>query len=322
MYFKKRKNMTTILLTGSTGQIGRDLMSSLQGFGDIIPISHQDMHLEDFNQIRKVVRTVAPDIIIHPAAYTNVNQAECDPEKAMRVNAEATAILAHEAQRLNAGMIYYSTDYVFDGKQSTPYTEEDLPHPINVYGQSKYAGEIAVMQHCEAHWIIRTSWVYSILGNNFLKAIIRQAQEKETLTVINDQFGSPTWSATMSDITRKMLQHAHASPSVASHIKHTAGIYHATAAGSTSWYEYAQYILAQLKQHNVPLAMTNIDEAIIPVSSAVLTEQAERPKNSCLATHKLHETFGIQLPHWQIDVASCIDEMINEYQLQQGHVLP
>lgn len=297
-----------ILLTGIEGQVGGDLLSSLQGIGEIIPVAHQDMHLEDFNQTRRIIRRVAPDIIIHPAAYTSVKEAEYEAEKAIRINAEASDIIAQEAHQLGAAVIYYSTDYVFDGKKTSPYTEDDQPAPINAYGQSKYQGEVAVATQCEAHWILRTSWVYSVSGQNFLNTMLKLFKQQTSLNVVADQIGTPTWSATISDITRRLLQQALQTGDPVAYIKKTAGIYHLTAQGSTSWHDYATFIWTQCHQHQIPLKVMEAS-AIIPVNTNP-NDMPHRPLNSRLSTQKLTDTFGIQLPTWQEDVELCLTQII------------
>jgi dTDP-4-dehydrorhamnose reductase len=194
-----------ILLTGQTGQIGSELALSLQGVGEVIYFPRTAMDLSDLDQVRDVIRAVRPDLIVNPAAYTAVVQAESEPALATLINGAAPGVMAQEAQRLGAGLIQYSTDYVFDGAQTKPYDEKAIPNPLNVYGQSKLAGEQAVAQHCEAHWILRTSWVYDAHGANFLKTVLRLAQEQSQFTMVADQFGAPTWAKSIARLTREML---------------------------------------------------------------------------------------------------------------------
>ncbi|MFJ9451904.1 dTDP-4-dehydrorhamnose reductase [Herbaspirillum sp. NPDC101397] len=306
-----------ILLTGQTGQIGHELAQSLQGLGEIISVSRQQMNLADLDQIRDVIRTTRPNLIVNPAAYTTVDKAESEPELAKRINAEAPGVIAAEAQRLGAPLVHYSTDYVFDGKQDLPYEETAQTHPINVYGRSKRAGEEAIARHCEAYWILRTSWVYGAGGGNFLKTVIRLAQEQEKLIMVDDQFGAPTWSKTISDVTRRLLLNGQAAAGTRvdpDHLRRTSGIYHITAAGETSWHGYASFIVDRLRAMNVPVKICGSD-MIAPVPSSTYPTLAHRPRNSRLSGRKLTSTFGVTMPAWQTDVATFLEELVSEYGL-------
>ncbi|WP_034296365.1 dTDP-4-dehydrorhamnose reductase [Herbaspirillum sp. RV1423] len=309
-----------ILLTGQSGQIGHELAISLQGLGEIVSFSRQQMDLADLDQVRDVIRATRPDLIINPAAYTAVVKAESEPELAMRINGEAPGVIAEEAQRLGAPLVHYSTDYVFDGSQEQPYAESAPTHPINVYGQSKCAGEEAIARHCEAYWILRTSWVYSVGGGNFLKTVIRLAQEQEKFTIVGDQFGAPTWSRTIGDVTRRLLLNG-GSQIAPDHVRRTSGIYHLTAAGATSWHGYASFIVDRLQALNVPLKVGG-NAMITPVPSSTYPVPPHRPKSSRLAGEKLASTFGVSMPQWQTDVAACLEEIVREYGLAEGLRLP
>lgn len=309
-----------ILLTGQTGQLGQLLAPALAKHATLISVTRKQMDLEDLNQIREIIRATKPDLIINPAAYTAVVKAETDIARATRINAEAPEVIAQEAQRLGAGMIHYSTDYVFDGAQRQPYTEEDMPNPLNVYGQSKYAGELAVAQHCEAHWILRTSWVYSVAGANFLKTVIRLAQANETFTIADDQFGAPTWAHTLSDITISALL-GKKNKFDLDHIRNTAGRYHVTASGETSWHLYARFIVDQLLQLGVPLTIKD-SSAVMPVSTTLQPGMPKRPASSRLDGHKFATAFGLAMPQWQTDVAQCLQQIVSQYDLVNGQLLP
>lgn len=304
-----------ILLTGISGQIGHDLAKTLGGLAEIVAVSREQMNLEDINQIRHVIRTVKPSLIINPAAYTAVAAAEVNIEQATRINAIAPGIIAQEAQHIGASMIHFSTDYVFDGNTTAPYSEDDTCNPVNVYGTSKLAGEVAVRSHCEHHWILRTSWVYSVHGNNFLKTVIRLAQEKEQLSMVYDQIGAPTWSRTISTITRHMLtgQNQQINADI---LRQTTGTYHLTSRGETSWYDYAQFIVARLQASGIPLALN--PASIKPVSGKTFPIPPARPENSRLSCAKLLATFGIDTPAWQDDVATCMTEILGAYPLDSG----
>jgi dTDP-4-dehydrorhamnose reductase len=248
-------------------------------------------------------------LIINAAAHTAVDKAESEPELAMRINAQAPAVMAQEAQALGAGMIHYSTDYVFDGSKAGSYDEDDAPHPLNAYGRSKLAGERAVAAACEAHWIFRTSWVYGAHGNNFLKTIVRLAQERTQLNVVADQVGAPTWARRISEVTRCLLLHdARGEASPLDCLRQTAGLYHLTADGAASWYEYACFIVEQLHSWHVPITLDA--QAITPISTRNYPTPAHRPLNSRLAMNKIGRTFQISADNWQQDVATCLRDII------------
>lgn len=298
-----------ILLTGQSGQIGSELAQSLGGLGEVIYFPRTGMDLADLDQVRDVIRAVQPDLIVNPAAYTAVPRAEQEPSLAMLVNGDAPGVMAEEAQRLGAAMIHYSTDYVFDGAQTKPYEEAATTNPLNVYGQSKLAGELAVRRNCEVHWILRTSWVYGVHGGNFMKTVMRLAQEQTQLTMINDQFGAPTWARTISRITREMLHGSRGDAmQVLGRISATAGTYHLTAGGETNWYEYAAFIVDYLRAQGIQTSVAG-SAAITPVPTP--PGAPIRPKSSRLALSKLESTFKLRLPHWRSDASKCLDELID-----------
>ena len=302
-----------ILLTGQSGQIGGELALSLKDVGEVISFSRAQMDLTDLDHVRDVIRAARPDLIINPAAYTAVVKAESEPALATLINAEAPGIIAQEAQRLGAALIHYSTDYVFDGAQTQPYDETAPTNPINVYGQSKLGGEQAVARYCEAHWILRTSWVYGVQGGNFMKTVIRLAQEQPQFTMNCDQFGAPTWARTVSRVTSELLTNNRGSGNAArgpDRIRDTAGIYHLTAAGETSWYEYASFIVDHLQARGVPTKIAG-SAAITPIPTTTGPLLPDRPKNSRLAIGKLESTFQIRMPHWRSDAEKCLDEIID-----------
>ncbi len=194
-----------ILVTGKTGQVGYELERSLQGLGQVIALDRAQMDLSNLAQVREVIRSIKPQLIVNPAAYTAVDQAEKEPELAMRINAEAPGVMAEEARTIGAAMIHYSTDYVFDGSKNSPYVETDPTCPINVYGRSKLAGEQAIQAADIPHLILRTSWVYGMRGKNFLLTMLRLAQERDALRIIGDQHGAPTWCRTIADTTAHIV---------------------------------------------------------------------------------------------------------------------
>lgn len=301
-----------ILLTGQSGQIGSELALSLQALGEVIFFPRTAMDLSDLDQVRDVIRAIKPDLIVNAAAYTNVAQAESEASLAMLINGEAPGVLAQEAQRLGAAVIHYSSDYVFDGKQTQPYDEAAPTNPLNVYGKSKLAGEQALAKHCEAYWILRTSWVYGVHGDNFMKTVIRLAQEQPQLTMVADQFGAPTWARTISRATREMLGNNHEKAAHAlSHIHATSGIYNLTASGESSWHEYASFIVDHLRTRGVALKISG-NAAIKAVPAAFFASQVARPKNSRLALSKLESHFKLHMPRWQADARKCLDEIIDQ----------
>jgi dTDP-4-dehydrorhamnose reductase len=298
-----------ILLTGQSGQIGGELALGMRSLGEVIFFPRTGMDLSDLNQVRDVIRAVKPDLIVNPAAYTAVVKAESEPALAMLINGQAPGVIAEEAQRLGAAMIHYSTDYVFDGKQTRPYDESAPTNPINVYGQSKLAGELAVARYCETHWIFRTSWVYNVHGSNFMKTVMRMAQEKSEFTMTADQFGAPTWARTVSRITRELLAASQGNATHGlSHIRNTTGTYHLTAQGETSWYEYASFIVDHMRARGMPTKIPG-SAAITPIPTAPVLP--DRPKSSRLSLDKLEATFKLKLPHWRSDATRCLDEIID-----------
>ncbi len=286
-----------ILLTGKNGQVGWELQRTLAPLGQVIAVDRQVLDLSKPDSIRSVIREVKPDLIVNPAAYTAVDKAESEPELAMVVNGIAPGIMAEEAKRLGAAMIHYSTDYVFDGKKASPYTEEDAPGPINVYGKTKLAGERAIEAVGIPHLILRTSWVYGMRGKNFLLTILRLAQERDELKIVDDQIGAPTWSRMIAEATAQILaQSVLPLPHHPLPIAEVSGIYNLTAAGSTSWCGFTQAIL-----ENAQPGMR-----VSPILTAEYPLPAPRPLFSLLSNDKLSRTFGISLPPWDESLALCM----------------
>jgi len=291
-----------ILLTGKTGQVGHQLERSLQGLGEVVALNSAQMNLTDLNQVREVIRSVKPNLIVNPAAYTAVDQAEREADLAMRINCEAPGVMAEEAKRLGAAMIHYSTDYVFDGTKVGAYTEDDIANPIGVYGASKLAGERAVQEAGIPHLIFRTSWVYGMRGKNFLLTVMRLARERDELRIVNDQFGAPTWSRTIADTTAQiavMLQTA--SSCRVEKLQRDAwdqhaGLYHLTAQGSTTWYGFTQAILAHSSVAKKP--------TVVPIKTVEYPLPAKRPTNSVLNCDRLIRQF-CSLPDWDKALELC-----------------
>ncbi|PHV29717.1 dTDP-4-dehydrorhamnose reductase [Janthinobacterium sp. BJB426] len=288
--------MSRILISGRTGQVGYELERSLQGLGEVIALDRSQMDLSNLQQVRDVIRSIKPTLIINPAAYTAVDQAEREPELALRINGEAPGVIAEEAKKLGAVLIHYSTDYVFDGKKDEPYTETDPTCPLNVYGSSKLAGEQAIQATGVTHLILRTSWVYSTHGKNFLLTMRRLAAERDSLNVVSDQYGAPTWSRTIADTTAHIVAQSLTAEDSKAWWEEKSGLYHLTAQGKTSWFGFAEAIMAHPSVIKKP-QLTAIPARDYPVP-------AQRPTNSLLSSQRLLNTF-CGLPHWQDALALC-----------------
>ena len=294
-----------ILLLGRGGQVGWELQRSLAPLGQLTALDFDSAsHCGDFSNLQGLadtVRAVRPDVIVNAAAHTAVDKAESEPELVRTLNALAPGVLAQEAAKLGAWLVHYSTDYVFDGSGTRPWTETDVPAPLNVYGQTKLEGEKLVALHCPKHLILRTSWVYAARGGNFAKTMLRLVQERDRLTVIDDQFGAPTGAELLADVT------AHALKQLQQHPEH-AGLYHLVAAGETNWFEYAKHVLAhaQIAQHAIKIKATEV----APVPTSAFPTPAKRPHNSRLNTAKLQATFGLTLPPWQQGVDRMLAETL------------
>jgi dTDP-4-dehydrorhamnose reductase len=304
-----------VLLLGKSGQVGWELERCLATVCEVVALDHQGMDLANPDSIRKTVREIRPSLIINAAAYTAVDKAEAEAELAMAINGIAPGILAEEAKRLGAALIHYSTDYVFDGTKRSPYTEDDEPHPLNVYGKTKLAGERAIQAVGAPYLILRTSWVYGARGKNFLLTILRLAQEKQELRIVDDQTGAPTWSRFIAQATAQIVGHA----LYASHGKATphwtefgrsrrpasrdistslyvTGVYHLSCGGETSWYGFAQAALEKLRYTS---AVNRPMPQLSPIPSAGYATAAVRPAYSVLSNAKLMDAYAFTLPHWQ-----------------------
>lgn len=290
--------MSRILITGKTGQVGYELERSLQGLGEIIALDRRQMDLADLIQVRDMIRRVKPTLIVNPAAYTAVDKAESEPELAMRINGEAPAVMAEEAKKLGAAMIHYSTDYVFDGSKNGPYVETDPTCPVNVYGSSKLAGEQAIQSAGIPHLILRTSWVYSMHGKNFLLTMLRLAQEREELSIVSDQVGAPTWSRTIADTTAHIVAQSVVAANHQAWWDKRSGLYHLTAQGQTSWFGFTEAIMAHASIAKKP--------RLKPILAQAYPVPARRPANSVLSSERLKKTF-CGLPQWQDALKLCQD---------------
>lgn len=298
-----RASRHRILLTGKSGQIGWELQRTLAPLGEVVALDRQQLDLARPDQIRERVREIKPTLIVNAAAYTAVDRAEEEPELAMSINGIAPGILAEEAKRLNAAIVHYSTDYVIDGTKTTPYTEEDLPNPLNVYGRTKLEGERAIKAVDVPYMILRTSWVYGMRGKNFLLTILRQAQERDELKIVNDQIGAPTWSRMVAEATAQILAQVY-SPVIShcSPLTEKGGTYHLSAGGQVSWYDFAKVILAQAYKSGLHFTK------LIPISANEYPTPACRPTYSVLSNAKLNQAFGLTMLSWNRALALVLEE--------------
>jgi dTDP-4-dehydrorhamnose reductase len=292
-----------ILLTGCNGQVGWELARALLPLGDIIAVNRSQVDLSDPDGLRRIVQKVSPDVIVNPAAYTAVDKAETDRDMAFLINAEAPRVLAEEAAKSAALLIHYSTDYVFDGTKNAPYTEDDATHPVNVYGQSKLAGEQAIQAAGADHLILRTSWVYAARGQNFLKTILRLAAEREELAIVADQIGSPTWARLIAETTAHILRQSLLERRQG---HFNSGVYNLASVGETSWHGFAQAIVEIARQQGMPALKNRI---INPIPTTAYPAPAKRPLNSRLSTDRLEQRFGLKMPSWDAALRLCMADM-------------
>ena len=291
-----------ILLTGANGQVGWELRRTLSCLGEVVALDSRAMNLADAAAVRQKVRDIAPSIIVNPAAYTAVDKAESEPERARAVNAVAPGILAEEAGRLDALLVHYSTDYVFNGSgavldsgEARPWREDDACDPLNVYGATKLAGECAIQATGCRHLIFRTSWVYGARGSNFLLTMRRLMRERPELKIVADQIGAPTWCRDLAEATAQVLSQIVAPVSGFDQW----GVYHMTNAGETSWHGFAEAIQA----------LGDASANLLPIPSRDYPTPAQRPLNSRLNNDRLEQTFGLRLQDWRAALALCMDEM-------------
>ncbi|MDJ0689946.1 MAG: dTDP-4-dehydrorhamnose reductase [Xenococcaceae cyanobacterium MO_188.B32] len=285
--------MKKILLTGVTGQVGRELQKTLVPLGEIVSVTRQDIDLTKPELIRSAIAELKPDIIINAAAYTAVDKAETEPKLATAINGVAPTIFAESAQKLGATLVHISTDYVFNGQNYTPYTEEDRPNPLGVYGKSKLMGEEGVRNNCDRHLILRTAWVYGSRGHgNFVKTMLRLGAEREQLRIVADQIGSPTWSYDIATTITQLVS------------KSVTGTYNFSSSGVASWYDFAVAIFSEAKQLDFPLKI----KQIIPITTAEYPTPAQRPAYSVLSKVKITQTLGNYPPHWQKSLKQMLSE--------------
>ncbi|MDR4125515.1 dTDP-4-dehydrorhamnose reductase [Yanghanlia caeni] len=295
-----------ILLFGKNGQLGWELQRSLAPLGEVIALGTHDQPCADFTRpsdVAATVRALAPDVIVNAAAYTAVDKAESEPQVASEVNAVTPGVLAEAVAGLGAWLVHYSTDYVFDGTGVTPWREDSPTNPVNEYGRSKLAGEENIRASGCRHLIFRTSWVYAARGGNFAKTMLKLAQERDALKVIDDQFGAPTGADLLADITSHALR-------AVMNDEAFAGTYHAVAAGETNWHGYARHVIARARAAGVPVKVA--DDAIQAVPTSEFPTPARRPANSRLDTHKLRNAFGLHLPDWRMGVDRMLTELLEK----------
>ena len=294
-----------ILLLGQNGQVGWELQRSLSVLGEVVALDHDSAPLcgnfANPEGVAATVRAVRPDVIVNAAAHTAVDKAESEPDLARLLNATTPGMLAREAKALGALLVHYSTDYVFDGSGSSPRRETAATAPLSVYGRTKLEGEQLIQASGCRHLILRTSWVYAARGGNFAKTMLRLAQERERLTVIDDQWGAPTGADLLADVTAHAIRHLQLHPQ-------NGGLYHCVAAGETTWHAYAAYVIEQARQLQpaLPILVTEI----APVPTTAFPTPAARPLNSRLDTSRLQTSFGLQLPHWRQGVARMLREIL------------
>ena len=294
-----------IVLFGSTGQVGWELQRSLSILGDVIALDFQSQdHCGDFSKpegIAQTVHALQPDVIVNAAAHTAVDKAESEPDFARLLNATTPGVLAQAAKSIDALLVHYSTDYVFDGSGQAPRGEDAQTSPLSVYGLTKLEGEQLIQASGCKHLIFRTSWVYAARGGNFAKTMLRLAQDRERLTVIDDQFGAPTGADLLADVTAHAIAHVQQHPEAL-------GLYHCVAAGETNWHSYAQFVIDEAKriQPELPFKVQQVEA----VPTSAFPTPATRPHNSRLHTTKLQQSFGLQLPHWQKGVARMLREIL------------
>jgi dTDP-4-dehydrorhamnose reductase len=291
------RNQPTILVTGVNGQVGFELVRTLQGLGQVVALDRAALDLNDPTRIVSTVRDLKPSIIVNPAAYTAVDKAEAEPDAAMRLNADAPRVLAEEAARSGAVLIHYSTDYVFDGTKEAAYSEGDPTNPQNVYGASKLAGEKAIAQSGCAHLILRTSWVYGARGKNFLLTMLKLGAERPELRVVADQIGAPTWSNTIATSTSHIIAQSLAAKN-SDWWRERSGVYHLTAGGETSWHGFAQAIFE--------IAMGEKGPRVVPIGASEYPVPAKRPANSRMSHRRLAEAFGLSMPDWRDALQLCM----------------
>ncbi|MBI2798775.1 MAG: dTDP-4-dehydrorhamnose reductase [Gammaproteobacteria bacterium] len=299
-----RSNVTrpTLLLFGANGQLGSELARTLTLVGEVTPLTRDGCDIVDVDAIGRVIANVKPQLVINATAYTAVDKAESEPEAARLANEIAPGVMARAANKIGAGLVHYSTDYVFDGRSEDPYREDDPVAPQSVYGRTKLAGEVAIRESGCAHLIFRTSWVYGQQGSNFVKTILRLASTRDELKIVADQKGAPTWSRVIADTTTLVLDSLNIEQRT-NWLSEVSGTYHLTADGATNWFEFAREIIALGQRHRL---LSNKVATIRATTTAAYGAPAPRPANSYLDNEKLARTFGIRIPNWRVSAAQFI----------------
>lgn len=293
-----------ILLTGKNGQVGFELQRALAPLGEVVAVDRAQCDLADVASIRAMVREIRPQIIVNPAAYTDVDRAESESDLAMAINATAPGVLGEEAARIGASVFHFSTDYVFDGRQVETYRESDAENPLSVYGLSKLAGERALAASGAANLILRTSWVVGAHGDNFAKTILRLAAERDALSVVSDQVGAPTSAALIADVTAQLIGRMRRERPEGFPF----GLYHLTANGATNWHDYAVYVVKSARSAGLRTMLA--PENIRAISTAEYPQLAKRPANSRLCSEKIQQTFGLTLPKWQSGLDHILTQIL------------
>lgn len=286
--------MNKILLIGSTGQVGQELLKTLKPLGELVTLTRQQLDLTKYDEITEAITSLKPDTIVNAAAYTAVDKAQSDSDTAMAINQDAPQAMAQAASKIRANLVHISTDYVFDGKNHTPYVEEAATNPLGVYGKSKLLGEEGV-RHCDRYMILRTAWVYGAKGHgNFVKTMLRLGAEREELKVVADQIGSPTWSYDIAEAIANLLKNNVAS-----------GIYNFSCSGVASWYDLAVAIFEEAEQLGFPLKI----KTVFPITTAQFPTPTERPSYSVLSKGKYIDAIGVYPPHWRDSLRKMLAEL-------------
>jgi dTDP-4-dehydrorhamnose reductase len=293
-----------ILLTGASGQVGWELVRSLHPLGTVYALGRAEADLGNPSLIQEQIERIKPDVIVNPAAYTAVDKAESESGLAHHINADAPGTMAEAAKKIDALLVHYSTDYVFDGSKTSPYDEAEATNPLSVYGASKLAGEKAIQDVGGDYVILRTSWVYASRGSNFVKTMLRLAGEREELRVVSDQHGSPTWARLIAETTAHVLRQSILEKQQG---QFHSDIYHLTNSGATTWHGFASRIIELAReQGSQPL----ITRQIHPIATADYPLPAKRPANSLLSSRKLEQKFGLSMPTWENSLRLCLQELV------------
>lgn len=295
-----------ILLLGKNGQVGWELQRALAPLGQLVALDRKGGNslsgdLADLDSIRETVRKITPDVIVNAAAYTAVDRAESEQDLAKMINTDAVRVLAEEAKTLDALLVHYSTDYVFAGTGTEPWKESDPTGPLSTYGQTKRAGEEAILASGCTHLIFRTSWVYAARGHNFIKTMLRLGKERESLSIVGDQIGAPTGAELIADVTAHAIRSTLVDEALV-------GVYHLAASGETSWHGFAEYIFATAKAQGLPMRVTDLTA----IKTSEYPTPATRPLNSRIDTQKICKAFALVMPDWKQGVARVLEELLEQ----------